>query len=218
MQRGFFSIHFSGLADYFSSSSYTVLFSNPLRHTLHSLFSEGDSLKWLIQFILLHPSPSISTLSHIFRWCQTSSSSRHTDQDCTAAMSSFDITSTWDSSSLRKPNYLTLPSFLPVMGISTWDSAAPGRTGPDHWRPASHKNKDKLKRQEKHCQILLGTQTKTCLSWGSSSGPSQQPCRCPLRVRTTGWRPHETASTASRTPPAPIQPARPAPASAPWPW
>lgn len=78
----------------------------PLRHTeVHSFFSVGDSLNDSCSTYFPHPFPSISILSHIFRWSQGGSriflKSSHTDRDCAAAMSDLYVTSAWDSPAKR---------------------------------------------------------------------------------------------------------------------
>ena len=205
-------------------SSFWTFSSSP--HTFNPLPSNSllpsTLLNWATHSepLLLHPSPSISTLSHISRWSRAGTGSPP-HRDCTTAMSDFwrkiSLRLFFFSSEKKVQNDLMLPSSLPV--ISVWDSPAPGRAGLDHWLSTSRtKSKFLDRNKKKYFKDAKKKKKPSSLSRSSSCGLSHQPCRCPLRARTTGWRPRATASTASRTPPAPTQRARPAPASAPWPW
>ena len=106
--------------------------------------------------LLLHPSPSISTLSHIFRWSQASTGSPP-HRDCTTAMSDLwrKISLRFFSSKNKVQSDLMLPSSLPV--ISVWDWAAPGRTGLDHRLPTS---RTKSKFSDRNRKSILRTQKK----------------------------------------------------------
>ena len=143
-------------------SSFWTFSSSP--HTFNPLPSNSllpsTLLNWATHSepLLLHPSPSISTLSHISRWSRAGTGSPP-HRDCTTAMSNFwrkiSLRLFFFSSEKKVQNDLMLPSSLPV--ISVWDSPVPGRAGLDHWLSTSRTKSKFLDRNKKS---ILRTQKK----------------------------------------------------------